>query len=242
MSILMVSGTGTGVGKTMTTAAIAALAVERGERVAILKPVQTGVAPDATGDLATVQQLAGPVTTLELCRYPDPLSPEAAARISNAPTVNSQDIADAARQLHQNHDIVLIEGAGGLLVRFNPKGHTLADTAQELGVATVIVAQAGLGTLNTTALTAEVAARRGLYISGVIIGQWPADPDLATRCNLTDLPVVAEAPLLGALSDGLDGMSPTDCLAAAKSGLSPMFGGVFDWQAFVKHFPCRGGQ
>ena len=77
MSALFVTGTGTGVGKTVVTAALAALALERGT-CAVLKPGQTGVADDEPGDLADVVRLAGPVETRELVRYPDPLSPAAA--------------------------------------------------------------------------------------------------------------------------------------------------------------------
>ncbi|MER7163135.1 dethiobiotin synthase, partial [Streptomyces lydicus] len=75
MSVLYVSGTGTEIGKTVTTAAIAATALARGRSVAVLKPAQTGVAPHEPGDVAEVERLAGKVTTLELARYPEPLAP-----------------------------------------------------------------------------------------------------------------------------------------------------------------------
>ena len=80
VSVLVISGTGTGVGKTIVTAAIAALAQDQGRRVAVLKPVQTGLADGQPGDLADVGRLAGEITTVELARYPDPLAPETAAR------------------------------------------------------------------------------------------------------------------------------------------------------------------
>src|SRR3954468_16947981 len=150
--MLVMTGTGTGVGKTITTAAIAALAVAGGQRVAVLKPAQTGVGPDEAGDLQDVVRLAGDrVTTRELRRYPDPLSPEAAARRSGLPALGPVEISRAATELDEVHDLTLIEGAGGLLVRFDEHGNSLADVAWALGAPVVIVAQAGLGTLNTTA-------------------------------------------------------------------------------------------
>lgn len=232
--MLVMTGTGTGVGKTITTAAIAALAAAGGQRVAVLKPAQTGVGPDEPGDLQDVLRLAGDrVTTLELRRYPDPLSPEAAARRSGLPALDPGEIARAAADLDTGHDLTLIEGAGGLLVRFDRSGSSLADVAWSLGSLVIIVAEAGLGTLNATALTAEVATKRGLTVAGVIIGSWPAEPDLAALSNLEDLPVAAGAPLLGALRAGLGEASPDEFLSAARAGLSPWFGGEFDPELFA---------
>jgi dethiobiotin synthetase len=233
VSILVVTGTGTGVGKTVTVAAMAALARDRGQRVAVLKPAQTGVSPEEPGDLQEVLRLAGDVTTRELRRYPDPLSPEAASRRSGIPPVSPGEIGQAASALDENHDLVIIEGAGGLLVRFDPQGSTLADVAWSLGALVLIVAEAGLGTLNATALTAEVATRRGLNVGGVLIGAWPADPDLAAVSNLQDLPVAAGAPLLGALPAGIGETDRDKFLEHARAGISPWFGGEFDPECFV---------
>ncbi|WP_176218367.1 dethiobiotin synthase [Saccharomonospora piscinae] len=228
------SGTGTGVGKTVVTAAVASLAVDRGQRVAVLKPAQTGVAPGEPGDLADVRRLAGEVTTCELRRYPDPLSPEAAARRSGLAELTPAQAATAASRLLSDHDLVLVEGAGGLLVRFDSGGGTLADVAWALGAPVVVVAEAGLGTLNATALTAEVATRRGLDVLGVVIGAWPDKPDLAARSNVTDLPVAAGAPLLGALAAGLASASRQEFVDEARRGLSPWLGGTFDPDVFAR--------
>lgn len=237
--MLVVTGTGTGVGKTAVAAAIAALASDGGQRVAVLKPAQTGVAPDEPGDLAEVVRLAGDVTTRELRRYPDPLSPEAAARRSGIPALSPAEIAGAATELDDTHDLVVIEGAGGLLVRFGPDGSSLADVAWALGALVLVVAEAGLGTLNATALTAEVATARGLHVSGVVIGSWPGDPDLAMLSNAADLPVAAGAPLLGALPAGAGRLDQAEFLAEARAGLSPWFGGDFDPDSFQKSASAR---
>ncbi|MEV4601565.1 dethiobiotin synthase [Amycolatopsis sp. NPDC049253] len=233
--MLVMTGTGTEVGKTITTAAIAALALGQGQRVAVLKPAQTGVAPGEAGDLDEVVRLAGKgVTTSELRRYPDPLSPEAAARRSGLPTLGPGEIAAAASALDAEHDLTLVEGAGGLLVRFDADGSGLADVAWALGAPIVIVAQPGLGTLNATALTAEVATRRGLNVAGVVVGAWPAEPDLASVENLRDLPNAAGAPLLGVLPGGLAATDHDTFVERARAGLSPWFGGEFDPEAFTR--------
>jgi dethiobiotin synthetase len=233
VSILVVTGTGTDVGKTVVTAAIAAVAVDRGRKVAVLKPAQTGLPDGAPGDLAEVRRLAGDVTTLELRRYPDPLSPEAAARRAGLPSVTPAEIAAAAGELAVDHDIVLVEGAGGLLVRFDPKGGTVADVAWALGVPVLLVAHAGLGTLNVITLTAEALVRRGIECLGVVVGSWPAEPDLASRTNLVDLPVAAGAPLLGVLPAGVAALPQEEFLAVARDSLSPWLDGDFDSDVFT---------
>ncbi|MHA6795294.1 dethiobiotin synthase [Pseudonocardia bannensis] len=225
--ILVVTGTGTDVGKTVVTAALAALAVARGDRVAVLKPAQTGVGPDEPGDLAEVQRLTGGgITTGELARYPDPLAPATAARRAGAVPVSPADAADRAGKLAADHDLVIVEGAGGLLVRFtdDPPG-TLADVAAALDAPVLVVAAAGLGTLNHTALTVEALHTRGLTCAGVVVGAWPAEPGLAARCNLADLPAVTGVPLLGALPAGAARLGPLDFAEVARHTLAPELGG-----------------
>jgi dethiobiotin synthetase len=87
-AVLVVSGTGTDVGKTVVTAAVAALAASSGLRVAVVKPVQTGEPPGPSGDLDTVRRLSGVTDTYELARFGDPLSPEAAARAAGRPPLD----------------------------------------------------------------------------------------------------------------------------------------------------------
>jgi len=231
--VLVITGTGTGVGKTVVTAAVAALAVAEGKRVAVLKPAQTGVRAEEPGDVDEVARVAGKVTTRELRRYPEPLAPEVAARRSGIPPVTPADVASSSGELAEDHDLVLVEGAGGLLVRFDPDGGTLADAAWALGAPVLLVAEAGLGTLNVTTLTAEALLRRGIECMGVVVGSWPAEPDLAARCNLDDLPGAAGAPLLGALPEGVGTLPPGEFLATVRDCLSPWFGGTFDPDEFV---------
>jgi dethiobiotin synthetase len=223
--VLVVTGTGTGVGKTVVTAAIAAL---HPGRVAVLKPAQTGVAEGEPGDLADVVRLAAPTTVCELARYPDPLAPATAARRAGMPPLDPAAAVEAARLLAQSHDLVLVEGAGGLLVRFTANGGTLADVAARLDAPVLVVAAAGLGTLNATALTVEALQTRGLSCAGVVIGAWPAAPDLAACENLRNLPAVTGVPLLGALADGAGALERADFVRVARDGLGPRLGGR--WQ------------
>ena len=226
-AVLVVSGTGTEVGKTVVTAAVAALAASRGERVVVVKPVQTGEPPGAAGDLETVRRLAGVTRTRELARFPDPLSPEAAARVAGRTPLNLAEAAVVIKQLQTEADLILVEGAGGLLVRYDPAGATIADLAAMLGAPVLVVTTPGLGTLNHTALTVEALNARRLALAGVVIGSWPASPGLAERANLTDLAVIGGRPLAGAMPAGSGRLGREAFLAAARGGLGPGLGGVF---------------
>ncbi|MER6557256.1 dethiobiotin synthase [Streptomyces sp. NPDC001027] len=232
MPILVITGTGTEVGKTVTTAAVAAAALAAGRSVAVLKAAQTGVGPDEPGDAEEVARLAGTLTAVEVARFPEPLAPATAARRAGLTPVRPNDVAEAARKLAAAHDLVLVEGAGGLLVRFDEAAGTLADAARLLRAPVLLVSSAGLGTLNTTELTARELRARELELLGVVIGDWPDSPDLAMRCNVTDLPDVAGAPLLGALPTGAGALAPSDFRAAAPGWLAPRLDGTWDADAF----------
>ncbi|MEU3983323.1 dethiobiotin synthase [Streptomyces sp. NPDC026672] len=232
MPVLVITGTGTEVGKTVTTAAVAAAAVASGRSVAVLKAAQTGVGPGEHGDADEVARLAGAVTTAELARYPEPLAPGTAARRAGLAPVRPEEVAEAAAKLATDHDLVLVEGAGGLLVRFDAAGGTLADAARLLGAPVLVVAAAGLGTLNTTELTARELRSRNLELLGVVIGSWPRSPDLASRCNVADLPEVAAAPLLGALPASAGALPAAGFRAAAPGWLAPRLFGTWEAEAF----------
>jgi len=232
MTVLVITGTGTEVGKTVTTAAVAAAALAAGRSVAVLKAAQTGVRPDEPGDVEEVARLAGAVTRAELARYPDPLAPATAARRVGRAPVRPHEIAEAAAKLATDHDLVLVEGAGGLLVRFDEAGGTLADAAELLAAPVLVVASAGLGTLNTTELTARELRSRHLRLLGIVIGSWPEAPDLASRCNVADLPDVAGAPLLGGLPAGAAALAPEHFRAEAPGWLAPSLFGTWDADGF----------
>jgi dethiobiotin synthetase len=223
--ILVVTGTGTGIGKTVVTAAIAAVALRAGRTVAVLKPAQTGVTDAEVGDAAEAARLAGGPTMCELGRYPDPLAPATAARLAGLPPVRPAEAAKAAAELARRHDLVLIEGAGGLLVPFDEVDATLADMAGLLAAPVLVVATIGLGTLSATALTVEALRARGLACPGVVVGSRPAALDLAARCNLTDLPRVAGVPLLGAVPEGVGALPPVAFQARADGWLAATLGG-----------------
>ncbi len=206
MRLVLVTGTDTGVGKTVVAAALAVRAREHGT-VVVVKPVQTGVGPgyDDSGDVDEVHRLTG-CATQEFTALDEPLAPDTAARRQGVRIPTVAEYADRIRVLTEFHDTVVVEGAGGLLVRLDEAGGTVLDLAVELGsrlpLEVVVVCRAGLGTLNHTELTVGALRARGLEPAGLVIGAWPAAPGLAESCNAEDLPRVTGLPLLGVLPDG----------------------------------------
>ncbi|MGL5859563.1 MAG: dethiobiotin synthase [Angustibacter sp.] len=232
--ILLVTGTGTEVGKTVVTAAIASCAAAAGRRAAVVKVAQTGVAPGQPGDVHEVARLAGVRDIHELARLPDPLAPRTAARIRGLPLPSLQATATRVRELAAQVDVLLAEGAGGVLVELDAEGRTLLDLATDLDrsnhhcgrrVAAVVVASAGLGTLNHTALTTRALRDNGTDIAGVVVGRWPSAPGLAERCNLEDLPRVTGVPLLGRIPDGAGRLTLDVFASQAPGWLHPRLGG-----------------
>ncbi|NHD17904.1 MULTISPECIES: dethiobiotin synthase [unclassified Actinopolyspora] len=221
---LFVTGTGTDVGKTVVTAAVAALA--RGP-VAVVKPAQTGTR--GGGDCAEVLRLAGGVDVLELARYPDPLAPATAARLAGEHPVTPELIAGELAELPAGYGTVLVEGAGGVLVPYDDRGGTLLDVAELLGGAVLVVCPPGLGTLNSTALTVREVLRRGLRCPGTVFGSWPAEPGTTERCNLVDLPRLTGVPLLGAVEENAADHDREGFGERARCWLAPELGGT--WRA-----------
>jgi dethiobiotin synthetase len=240
--LFLVTGTGTGVGKTITAAALTACALRAGLTVAVVKPVQTGVRPDEAGDLADIRRLTGHTDLHELARYPDPLAPATAARRvgDDGPSVTAA--AAAIREL-ADRDLVIVEGAGGAYVRINGRRETLLDLGvslqDEFDVEVLLVASSALGVLNVVALTAPAIARAGLPLAGVVVGELAADPGLAERCNLVDLSDYADAPILGILPQGAGGACPSEFADLAVRSLTPTLGGTLDAEAFIeRHRPA----
>ncbi len=235
---LFVTGTDTGVGKTVVTAAIASLAVAAGRRLFVYKPAQTGVGPHDPGDLDFVRIACDDSPLLRTaCAYRlgEPLAPAVAAAIEGV-TIWRQDLVDIYQDAADGADVALVEGAGGLLVPIAP-GYTMADLARDLALPLLIVARPGLGTLNHTALTVEAARRRGIDVAGVVISGFPGEPDIAMRTNPRVLVETTGAPLIGVLPhvDGLDTehLVADGLKAAARRGLAPAFGGTFDAGRFL---------
>jgi dethiobiotin synthetase len=234
----MITGTDTGVGKTVTTAAIACTLSAAGRSVAVFKPVETGVGPTDRGDADFVLSvLNSGQSRASACpyRFRGPAAPLVAAAAERA-AVDPSRLRASFVALRAQYDIVLVEGAGGLLVPIAPD-FDMANLALLLDLPLVVVARPGLGTINHTLLTLEAARSRGIEVLGVVLCGWRPADDLATLTNPGLLAHLGRVPLLGVLpwdSDlRMDASQPGNLQAWAAESLSPLLGGRFDAEAFV---------
>jgi dethiobiotin synthetase len=215
VSILLITGTDTGVGKTVATAALACHARLAGIDVAVCKPVQTGSPHD--DDLADVGRLSGVTDLQGTWRYPEPLAPVAAAQRAGLALPTRGELVSSVRDADAS--LTLMEGAGGLLVELGDDGVTLRDVAVELAAPVLVVVAAGLGTLNHTVLTLEALASQGIPCTGLVIGAWPADPGPAEEGNREALAKLA--PLRAVLPAGAGSMSRQDFEKLSVSAFDP---------------------
>jgi dethiobiotin synthetase len=215
MAVVVVTGTGTNIGKTVATAALACHARLAGLDVAVCKPVQTGTA-DGDDDLAEVGRLSGVTSLVGVARYPRPLGPVAAAEQAGLPLPTRDEMLTAIRGADRRGQLTLVEGAGGLLVELGHDGVTLRDLAAALDAPVLVVAGPELGTLNHTALTLEALGAKGLRCAGLVIGAWPAQPGAAEKSNRDALARLAD--VRAALPAGASALSHPDF--AAMSALA----------------------
>lgn len=215
MSILVVTGTDTGVGKTVATAALACHARQAGIDVAVCKPVQTGSPRD--DDLADVGRLSGVTALYGPWRYPEPLAPAAAAERAGMALPSRDELVASVRSV--DAALTLVEGAGGLLVELAGGGVTLRDVARDLSAPVLIVVASGLGTLNHTALTLEALAAHGIPCAGLVIGTWPPQPGVAEEGNRDALSRLA--PLRAVLPAGAGVLSAGEFETMSASAFDP---------------------
>jgi dethiobiotin synthetase len=224
-----VTGTDTGVGKTLVACGLARLAVRRGLRPIPFKPVETGCDPTAADAHALWTAAGRPVPEADVClyRFRLPAAPAQAAEAEQQ-TVDLDRLVAAAADLARRGDLLIVEGAGGLLVPYGD-GWTAADLMQRLQLPLVVVARTALGTINHTALTIREASRRGLPVRALVLNQTAPDQApherdgarfIANATGLTPLgpipwtPRASDPDLLADLVDGALGSAAAELLRA----------------------------
>ncbi len=195
---LFVTGTGTGVGKTVLSAALLAAAAAAGEPVRAHKPVVTGL-DDPPSEWPPDHELlarATDQTPEEVAseRYGPPVSPHLAAELAGQ-RLDPARLLAAARAAGQGHTLV-VEGVGGLLVPL-ADDYTVRDLAAELGLPLLIAAPPGLGTINHTLLTLHAARAAGLVVRAVVLTPWPAEPSVVESSNRETLARLGEVEVAG---------------------------------------------
>ncbi|GIW46567.1 MAG: ATP-dependent dethiobiotin synthetase BioD [Deltaproteobacteria bacterium] len=236
---VFITGTDTGVGKTVVSAALAWTLKSAGIRVAVMKPIQTGTASIDFTDIEFVQKVLGSGYALDrVCpyRFSLPLAPLVAASLVGE-RIDINRISSAFYELSKSFDTVIVEGAGGLVVPIT-EDYFMSDLAFDLNLPVVVVTRPSLGTLNHTFLTVEFARSRGLDVLGVVISNFPADPGLAERTNPELILKMTGKEILGVLPH-----DPDICVEEGRIGriretacssFVSKLGGSFNVEDFIK--------
>ena len=202
---VFITGTDTGVGKTFVAASLAAFLRDRGYRVGVMKPAETGC-PEINGtlipqDALRLKEASGVAESLELIcpyRFAEPLAPSIAAERAGQ-RIDVDHLLATFGEIAGRYDVTLVEGAGGLMVPLLPS-YTYAEFARVLKLPLIVVAANKLGVINHLLLTVEHASSKGLLILGYVLNCIPGEVSLAAETNrevlsgLTGVPCLAELP------------------------------------------------
>lgn len=202
MSALFVTGTDTGVGKTFVACALAAALRTRGRRVAVMKPVETGVDAEPE-DAVRLRAAAGDTASLDdICPYRlrAPLAPSIAARLEGV-TIDPAHIVALITRRTAEADVLLIEGAGGLLVPVTTTA-TWLDVVMRARVPVLVVGANRLGTINHCALTVSVARAAGIAVGGFVLSQPTPTTDASASSNAEAIRALTRVPCWGVIPHG----------------------------------------
>ncbi len=190
---VFVTGTGTGVGKTVVAAVLAHALADEGNRVAVFKPAVTGLDEQGEPDhelLRRGSRSAQAVEEIAPYRYGQPMSPHLAAKLAGE-EIESDKLLAAAQTAAANADALVCEGVGGLLVPLT-SSYLVRDLAVDLALPLVIAATPGLGAINHTLLTIEAARAVNLEVSAVVLTPWPKRPTAIEESNRESIAELGE--------------------------------------------------
>ncbi|MBI3999132.1 MAG: dethiobiotin synthase [Candidatus Omnitrophica bacterium] len=208
---IFITGTDTGIGKTIVSAGLAMALKGRGMRVGVMKPIATGcigedgwlVSSDAVYLFEAAENEYAPLTSP--VRFRNPVAPSIAS-VYEQKEVDLDAIRTAYRELQKHYDFIIVEGIGGILVPIK-KNFLVANLIREMGLPIVIVSHVSLGAINHTLLTVDSALMRGFLIRGIIFNRAPlVNYSLAEMTNPRVIHELTRLPVLGTLPDieGLD--------------------------------------
>jgi dethiobiotin synthetase len=203
---VFITGTDTGVGKTHVTALILSELRRRGVRAAAFKPIACGAGGRRDAEIyAAIMNHEQPLDTINPVYLRHPLAPSVAAKLERK-RIDLSPILRAYRQLAAEYAVVLVEGAGGLLVPIRDN-YFVADLARRLELPLLVVARLGLGTINHSLLTVRQARSMGLNMCGIVLNDTVGGRrGLAAKTNIKSVPKLCATPLLGVVPHGKNGL------------------------------------
>lgn len=229
-----ITGTDTGIGKTTVTCALAAGLTERGVRVGVMKPIETGCEVDSAGNRVAADALrleyfarcTEPLDRVCPVRLRDPLAPSMAARREGR-NIDVGALRAQLESLASDYEVTFVEGAGGLLVPICD-GVTFADLARDWKIPVLIVVGNRLGALNHAQLTMRCAQQENLRLVGYVVNSLAAEVDLAAQSNIESL-----AELIGPSLGVLPWLGRIDCSPQDRERLARVAGEAFEMSRFL---------
>jgi dethiobiotin synthetase len=203
-----ITGTDTGVGKTIIAGAVILVIRSLGLRVCGMKPIETGCIKaesrfkdrvlETSGGmfLKKIADMDDAINSVAPIRLENPLAPFPASEIEGIP-VDIEKIKRAYAELSKKYDAVVVEGIGGLLVPIQ-RDYFVLDLAKDFGLPIIIVSRPGIGTINHTLLTVNYAMKEGLNVAGIILNySRPPENTLAEETNPEVIRQISPVPILG---------------------------------------------
>ena len=205
MPSFLITGTDTGIGKTLVGCGIASAVTEMGQKVGVLKPVETGCEVLDDGDLypsdamllATYANSSAPLYQICPFRYELPLAPYAAAKLEKNP-IHPEKLKALFENHTRDYELVIVEGAGGLLVPITTT-YTFADLAMDLQIPTLVVVGSRLGALNHALLTFHYLRAYSIPILGYVLNHPTSTSNVSIKTNPQSLSELTDVPCLGIL-------------------------------------------
>jgi len=235
---VFITGTDTSVGKTVVTASLAYCLCNKLEKVSVVKPVQTGTSSQRILDIEFIYKVFNKDFVFKdhcYYRFADPLSPKAASDLSKT-KIDVESLKLKITTQIKSNDIVLIEGAGGLLVPLNAD-YLMADLAKDLESPIIIVTRPGLGAINHTLLTVESAKKRGLEILGIVINNFPSTPGDCEKTNPAEIIRLTGVPIIGVVYEdkmiNVEQGNIGSIRQNSDSNFVSQMGGSFDIESFL---------
>ena len=200
MSILFISGTDTDVGKTVATAILCDFLSTNGQNFIPFKPIQTGaVLQDgslAAPDIMMYELSSGKEQQSASYLFTTPCSPHLAASLDDG-QIDIDHLTQSVKKLTERHEGILVEGAGGLYVPLTTDGYCMIDWMQELNAPVVLVARAGVGTINHTVLSVEAMKARNIHIAGLLFNDLSQDDPEIIKDNVKMIQKLSGIPVIG---------------------------------------------
>jgi dethiobiotin synthetase len=201
---LFVTGTDTGVGKSIVTGGLAGLLQKQGINVGVMKPVETGCLHDDGSFVPADAQLLKdmsvvdePLEEIVPYQFKEPLAPSVAAEREGI-TIDSNQLVKKFEYMSRHHDVMLVEGAGGLLVPLYQK-ILFIDLVKRFKLPVLIVSRATLGTINHTLLTLRAARAEKVPVAGIVINNLSPEKNAASETNPEVIARLVDVPVWGVL-------------------------------------------